>query len=258
MPPVTAAAVASLRARTGVSMLECKKALDESGGDEEKAIELLRKRGEAQAVKKAGRAQGEGQVFSAAENGKVALVLVRCETDFVSRSDDFQKFGADLAQLFLAEDEEGGRKSAEPKVTAAVQQLGENISLDEARVIEGSVIGHYVHSNGKIGVAVALDGGEVEAAKDAAMHAAAMNPRFVTPADVSEEDVAKEKDIWKAQLAKEGKPEAIMEKIMLGKEKKFREENALISQPFVKNPEQTVGQMLGKATVTGYARLSVD
>ncbi|HLD63450.1 MAG TPA: translation elongation factor Ts [Candidatus Peribacteraceae bacterium] len=257
MTQVTASAVASLRARTGVGMMECKQALEESGGDEEKAIEWLRKRGTAHAVKKAGREQGEGYVFTAEGKGKLAIVLIRCETDFVARSDDFQKFGQEIAELLLKEGEAGGKKAAEPKVTAAVQQLGENISLGETRVIEAPVIGSYVHSNGKIGVVVALDSGSAETAKDVAMHAAAMNPLYVTPDDVPAGDVAKEKEIWKSQLAKEGKPEAIMEKIMMGKEKKFKEENALTTQQFVKNPEQKVGQLLGKGKITEYVRLSV-
>ncbi|MDD5469675.1 MAG: translation elongation factor Ts [Candidatus Peribacteraceae bacterium] len=256
MSDIPASAVASLRARTGVSILECKKALEESGGNEEQAIEILRKRGAAQAVKKAARDQSEGLVFCAAEGGKVALVQLKCETDFVARNEDFQALGQDLAQLALREGADAA-KGASEQIAAAVQKLGENISIGDVAVVEGSTVGYYLHTNGKIGVAIALNGGSPEIAKDVAMHAAAMNPAYVSPEDVPAEAVAKEKEIWTEQLAKEGKPAQIVEKIMLGKEKKFREENALIKQAFVKNPEQTISQYLGGATIARYVRISV-
>lgn len=257
MTDISASAVASLRSRTGVSILECKKALEEAGGDEEKAIEILRSRGQAQAVKKGDREQSEGYIFSAEAGGKVALVLLYCETDFVARNDDFQKIGADLAAKAAADGEDALKEAAEPIVTEAVQQLGENISLGEVRLVEGSTIGSYVHTNGKIGVAISLDGGSADIAKDVAMHAAAMNPQYVTPEEVPAEDVAREREIWAEQLASEGKPAEIMEKIMEGKEKKFREENALLKQDFVKNPEQTVEQLLAGAGISEYVRLAV-
>jgi elongation factor Ts len=256
MADISAAAVASLRARTGVSILECKKALEEAGGDEEKAIEILRKRGEAQVVKKADRAQGEGYIFLAEGSGKAALVMLRCETDFVSRSDAFQVIGKELAELALAKGE-AAEDEIKEKIAAAVQQLGENITLGELKVVEGSTLGHYVHTNGKLAVVVALEGGSVEAAKDAAMHATAMGPSYVSPEEVTAEAVAKEKEIWTEQLKKEGKPPEIQEKIMIGKEKKFREENALLTQAFVKDPSKTVQAYLGSAKVTGYVRMSV-
>ena len=139
-----------------------------------------------------------------------------------------------------------------------VNKLGENIGLVEMRVIEGAVLGTYVHSNAKIGVIVALATGAEDAAKDAAMHAAAMNPQVVSPEEVKAEAVEKEKAIWREQLKKEGKPEAIWDKIMLGKEKKFREESALLRQPFAKDPSKTVEQHLAGAKVTAYVRLSVS
>lgn len=256
MTNVTAAAVASLRSRTGVSMMQCKKALEEAGGDEEKAIEILRSKGEAQAVKKADREQAEGFIFTGSKGDKTALVTVHCETDFVSRSEDFQTFGSELISMALDEGD-AFETAATERVNAAIQQLGENISLGKFVVIEGPSVGAYVHTNGKIGVIVGLDGGSEEAARDVAMHAAAMNPSYVSPEEVPAEDVDKEKEIWKEQLASEGKPAEIMEKIMIGKEKKFREESALITQPFVKNPDRSVQEHLGDATVTEYVRMSV-
>ncbi|MDD3897120.1 MAG: translation elongation factor Ts [Candidatus Peribacteraceae bacterium] len=256
MSDIPASAVASLRARTGVSILECKKALEEASGNEEQAIEILRKRGAAQAVKKATRDQSEGLVFSAATEGKVSFVQIKCETDFVALNKDFQALGKEMAELALQKGVDAVKGSQE-KITAATQQLGENISFGDMAVVEGDPLGYYVHTNRKIGVAVALKGGSQEIAKDVAMHAAAMSPAYVSPDEVPEEAVAKEKVIWMEQLAKEGKPAQIMEKIMIGKEKKFREENALMKQAFVKNPEQTIEQFLGGATIVQYVRIAV-
>lgn len=257
MPEISASAVASLRARTGVSILECKKALEEAGGDEEKAIELLRKRGAAQAAKKADREQFEGIVFVHQEVGKAGVLFLRCETDFVARDDNFMSVGTELATVLCNEGEEAVKAAAEQKIPDAVQKLGENISVGEVHRIEGAVLGNYVHTNGKIAVVVSLDGGTEELAKDVAMHAAAMNPEYVSPDDVPAEAVESEKAIWKEQLEKEGKPAEIMEKIMSGKEAKFREENALETQEFVKEPGKTVREYLGDASITKYVRVAV-
>ncbi|MCF7844789.1 MAG: translation elongation factor Ts [Kiritimatiellales bacterium] len=257
MSDISASAVSSLRARTGVSVLQCKKALEEANGDEEKAIEVLRKSGAAQAVKKAARDQKEGAVFGAQSNGKAGMLMVHCETDFVSRNDDFQKFGQELADMLVEKGEEELKKHVDGVLTDVVQKLGENISIGEVVLEEAPVIGLYVHTNRKIGVIVGTNEGEEEIAKDVAMHAAAMNPQYTTPDDVTEEAIAKEKEIWKEQLASEGKPAEIMEKIMMGKEKKFREENALITQEFVKDPSKKVQDFLGGAQVVKYVRLSL-
>jgi len=258
MSSVSAQAVSSLRSRTGVSILECKKALDEADGDEEKAIDILRASGQATAVKKASREQKEGALFIATGDGKAAMLQLNCETDFVALNDDFKKLGQELAEKLLAEGTDRFVDAVADKVNQAVQQLGENISLGEIHIVEGEKIGAYVHSNNKIAVLVTLEGGDAETAKDAAMHAAAMNPLYVSPEDVSSEDVEKERLIWKEQLSQEGKPEEIMEKIMLGKEKKFREENALITQDFVKDPSKTVGDHLAGAKVVNYVRVEIS
>ncbi|HRH93229.1 MAG TPA: translation elongation factor Ts [Candidatus Peribacteria bacterium] len=254
---VTPAQVAELRARTGAGILDAKNALDEAKGDAEKAIEILRKKGQAQAVKKATRDQREGGIFIASSDKKAALVFVKCETDFVARSEPFLKLGQLLAQTLHDKGQAALDALVKEKMSAAVMELGENVSLGETKVVEAGVVGTYVHSNRKIGVVVGLDAGTAEQATDAAMHAAAMNPTYVKPEEVSSDSVNKEREIWKEQLAKEKKPAEIMEKIMLGKEKKFREENALITQPFVKDQAQTVGKMLGKSNVTAYARVAV-
>jgi elongation factor Ts len=254
---ISASAIASLRARTGVSISACKEALEESGGDEEKAIELLRKRGLAQAAKKAAREQAEGLAFVAESGNKVAVVLLRCETDFVARDDNFQAAGKDIAATLLSSGEAAATKKAEELVPELVQKLGENITLGEMHLVEGPVVGAYLHSNAKIATVVALQGGTKEHARDVAMHAAALGPKVVSPEEVTADLVAKEKEIWSEQLKNEGKPEAMWDKIMMGKEKKFREESALVKQAFVKDPSKTVEQYLGDATVTKYVRVSV-
>ena len=256
-PTISAQAVASLRARTGVGMLAVKQALEEAAGNEEKAIEILRKRGMAQAVKKAERDQRDGAVFIAEGGNKAAIVCLKCETDFVSRGDAFRTIGQELADALLNNGDAKAKALADEKIPAAVQQLGENISLASMEIIEALMLGTYVHSNAKIGVVIGLDKGTVEQARDVAMHAAAMNPLYRVPEDVTADVIAKEKEIWTEQLAKEGKPAQIMEKIMLGKEKKFREENALVKQPFVKDTTKTVEQYLGGAKVVAYVRVAV-
>ncbi len=258
MPPVAPSAVSSLRSRTGVGILACKEALEEAQGDEEKAIELLRKRGIAQAAKKAARDQAEGLIFLREGDGKAALLLLRCETDFVARDENFQALGRRLADILFTQGHSALESAAAAAIPALVQKTGENISLGLAPTIEAPVLGCYLHTNAKIGVLIGLAGGTSALARDAAMHAAAMNPLYVRPEEAPSDLLVKEREIWTAQLAKDGKPPQIQEKIMLGKEKKFREEHALLSQPFAKDPSKTVGQYLGSAEVTAYVRLSVS
>lgn len=253
---ITAEQVAKLRARTGSGILDAKNALEEAKGDEELAIEVLRKRGKAQAVKKGDRVQSEGAIFIATDGKKAALVQVKCETDFVGRSEVFVQFGQGLADTLLAKGKSAFDAYAAEKVPAAVLELGENISLGDVREVAAPVVGTYVHSNRKIGVVVGLEGGTTEQASDVAMHGAAMNPLYVRPSDVSQEVVLKEKEIWKEQMKDDKKPAEILEKIMLGKEKKFREENALTTQAFVKDQNVTVEKMLGAAQIKEYVRIS--
>ncbi|TSC60005.1 MAG: elongation factor T [Candidatus Peregrinibacteria bacterium Greene0416_62] len=255
--PVSASDVMQLRARTGVSINECKKALEEANGDEEKAIEILRKRGIATAAKKAGRDQSEGLVFIEQSGSKAAILSLKCETDFVARDSNFQNVGKVIVKALLEGGEGAAKKVSDEQLPAAVQKLGENISLGEMQVIEAPTIGVYVHSNSKIGVVVGLEGGTVDAARDVAMHGAALNPSYVRPEETDAVALEKEREIWREQLKKEGKPEAIWDKIMMGKEKKFREENALLTQPFVKDPSKTVQGYLGSAKVKTYVRVAV-
>ncbi len=259
MTAVSAQDVFALRARTGVSILACKQALEDAEGDQEKAIEILRKRGIAQAVKKADRAQSEGAIFIA-ENGSVAaIVVLKCETDFVARNPDFVMLGQQFADLALKEGIAAAQKDIATKLPDAIQKLGENLTVEEIQEIAAPALSAYVHSNRKVAVVVGAEpaGADRMKLRDAAMHAAALNPVYVRPDEVSDDVIAKEREIWTEQMKGEKKPEAILEKIMLGKEKKFREENALLTQAFVKDPSMTVEKYLGDVKVTSYVRVTV-
>lgn len=265
MAAVSASMVKELRERTGLGMMECKKALQETGGDVELAIENLRKASGLKAEKKAGRTAADGVVAAkVADDGSYGVVVeVNSETDFAARDAGFLAFvDAVLEAAFAAksEDVEALLKAGlEDTRQALVQKIGENIGFRRAKVVEGGVIGSYVHSNNRIAVITKLEGGNVEVAKDVSMHVAAVNPQVVSPADMPEEVVAKEKEIIKAQPDMEGKPDAIVEKMMVGRINKFLKENSLTEQPFVKNPDVTVGQLAkdAGATVAEFIRFEV-
>lgn len=255
---VTLDQIKELREMTGVSMMACKKALEESEGNIDNAIDLLRKKGEAKSVDRAARETHQGVVAIKASDKKVAIVKLACETDFVSRGDDFVSLANGLAEkLFNGDVSESDTEIQDVK--DAMLKTGENIQVGGMKVLEGDVLGTYVHSNNKIGVVVSLKGGSSELARDVAMHAAATNPICSSPDEVSQELVDKEKEIWKDQLSKEGKPAEMIDKIMMGKEKKFREEHALLKQNFVKNPEQTIEQLLSSsgAELISFYRLAI-
>lgn len=264
---ITASMVKELRERTGLGMMECKKTLVETDGDIELAIENLRKASGLKAAKKADRTAAEGIVAARiADDGSYGVVLeVNSETDFVARDDNFLNFTGqvldkaynekqtDVAAL-MAGDLESTRE-------ALVQKIGENIGVRRVVAVTPAdgVVGGYVHSNNRIAVLVELKGGTVELARDIAMHVAAVKPEVVSPADMPADLVEKEKDIIKAQPDMEGKPAEIVEKMVQGRIGKFLKEASLIEQPFVKDPEITVGALAKKAgaTVVSFVRFEV-
>lgn len=254
--PISAAQVMNLREKTGVSMMACKRALEESGGDETKAIDILRKRGEAKSAEKASRSTGEGVLAIAVSENKACMSVLRCETDFVARNPDFIKLAQERVDRYLKSGQ-AAQAENETAIKSAVNTLGENIQMGVFQATEAAVIGSYVHSNRKIGVVIGLDQGSAEQARDVAMHAAAMNPMVKYSEEIPPEVIAKEREIWTEQLKQEGKPSQIMEQILKGKEKKFREENALASQIFVKDNTMTVGKYLGKSKIVQYVRMVV-
>lgn len=234
----------------------CKKALEEANGDEEKAIEILRKKGEAKAAKKADRETTEGVIVTKIDGNKAAIVRLSCETDFVAKNEEFVAIANQAAEIAVREGAEAAQSQMEQPIKDLFTKLGENMTL-EVKTMEGEGIADYIHSNAKIGALVNVSPANEEKAKDVAMQIAAMNPAVISPEEVAEDLVVKEKEIWAEQLKNEGKPEDIIEKIMMGKEKKFREESALIKQSFVKNGEQTVEQYLGESKVTAFIRLAI-
>jgi elongation factor Ts len=250
---ISAAQVKELRDRTGVAMMACKKALEEANGDMESAIELLRKRGAAKAAEKSDRSTSEGRVAIA---GK-AIVLLLCETDFVGKNEAFIALAQSIAEKADDQGLETAKNYFESIKSDKIQEIGENIVLESIELLDGVVVDGYVHTNGKIGVLVSLDGGTSEHARDVAMHAAAMAPLVANPEDVPAELIEKEKEIAREQLKNEGKPENIIENIIAGKIKKFCAERALTSQPFVKDPSMTVGEYLGNAKLQKFVRVAI-
>ena len=240
-----------LRERTGASLQACKIALEEAKNDETTAIEILRKKGEAKAAGRSNRETTQGVVMVATQGNKAVILKLESETDFVAKNPNFIKAAENIAQTLL--------KNPSFDATSILNDLnfkmGEKINLNGVQHVEGPVIGTYVHSNRKIGSIVVMNGGSQKTAYDISMHVTAMNPLVLSPAEISEELVKKEREIWTEQLKKEGKPEVIIEKILMGKEKKFREENALLKQAFVKNPEQTVESLLNGAIIERFIRL---
>ena len=265
MAAVSASMVKELRERTSLGMMECKKALKEADGDIELAIENLRKASGLKAAKKADRTAADGVVAVrvADDNSYGVVVEVNSETDFVARDEGFLGFVNTVADKAFADKQTdvsalmaGDLENARE---ALVQKIGENIGVRRISIVEGGIVGAYVHSNNRIAVLAQLDAGEGELAKDVAMHVAAVNPRVVSPEDMPEDVVKKEEDVIKAQPDMEGKPAEIVEKMMGGRIKKFLKENSLIEQPFVKNPEVTVGQLAkdGGAQVQSFVRFEV-
>lgn len=254
---ISAQDVMALRQKTGASMMACKKALVEAEGNEEKATDILLKKGEAKAAEKSERTAAEGTIAIAGSGNKAAVVKVNCETDFVARNSEFVDFANNLAKEALAQGADAAKESGEAGLKELFTKLGENMKVAAIDVIEGSVVGSYLHSNNKLGVVTVLDGGSEDQAKDVSMHIAAMNPAVTSPDEVTAEAVDKQKEIWTEQLKNEGKPAEIIEKIMMGKEKKFREEHALLTQAFVKDQEKTVGQYLGNTKVVEFVRVAV-
>lgn len=267
MAEITAASVKELRERTGLGMMECKKALVEANGDIETAIDNLRKSGQAKAAKKAGNVAAEGAIIVAAEGNTSILLEVNSQTDFVARDDNFAAFAKKVAAAALAARETDPAKIAELSIdgqtveearVALVQKIGENIQVRRAQLVEGAVLGSYVHGL-KIGVVVALEGGNEELARDVAMHVAAAKPEAIAPEDVDPAVVAKEREIAEAKARESGKPDNIVEKMIEGAVKKYLTEVSLVEQAFIKNPEEKVGQLLDKnsAKVVKFVRLEV-
>ncbi len=265
---ITAESVKQLRERTGAGMMECKKALVETGGDLDAAAELMRKTGLAKADKKATRIAAEGTVVIEREDATAVVVEVNCETDFVARSDEFQEFARAVARLaltaspatveaLLALAVDGG--TLEERRRALIAKIGENISVRRfTRVTAPTALGTYLHGN-RIGALVALRGGDESLARDIAMHVAAVNPAYVDASEVPAAALDKERGILAEQAKGENKPAEIVAKMIEGRLRKYLAEITLVGQPFVKDPDTTVEKLLkgAGATVVQFVRVEV-
>lgn len=270
---VTTALIKELRERTGAGMLDCKKALEENGGDIEKAIDWLREKGIAKAAKKSGRVAAEGLVFGAvsADRKKGAILEFNSETDFVAKNDEFKSFGEKLVQLSLthdvtSEDElktlEVEGKKIEDVLTELIAKIGENMNIRRLKLVKtDGFVETYIHLGGKIGVLVNVAGEatpeNVEKAKGVAMHIAAMDPRYLDASQVTPEDLEREKEIARHQLEQEGKPANIVEKILEGKMRKFYEENCLVNQKYVRDDSLTIEKFIAPLSIVSFDRFKV-
>lgn len=250
MAEITAALVKELRERTGEGMMDCKKALTKADGDIEKAIDDMRASGAIKAAKKAGNIAAEGAI-GIHDDGKAAVIVeINSQTDFLALQDDFKKFVADSVEKAFADkltDVAPLIAAQELAREALVAKVGENVNIRRLVRIEGDVVGSYLHGN-KIGVVVALKGGNVELARDIAMHVAASNPEFLLPSQVSDDAIAREKAVFISlnEDKIKGKPAEIVEKMVGGRINKFLAEASLVEQAFVKNPEIKVGELAKK------------
>lgn len=268
---ITAALVKELRDSTGAGMMDAKKALTETNGDMEAAVDWLRTKGLAKAAKKSGRTAAEGLIAVAIEAGKGVAVEVNSETDFVAKNAEFQQMVAGIAQAALSVDDvealkaaDMGGKTVADVLTDKIATIGENMTLRRMAKIEGDLVVPYIHnaagdSMGKIGVLVALKGGDEAFGKQVAMHVAAANPAALSEADLDPAVLAKEEQVQKDIARESGKPEQVIEKMIVGRMKKFVAEVTLLNQQFVVNPDLTVAEAAKEAgaEVLGFVRLEV-
>lgn len=271
---ITAAMVKDLRARTGAGMMECKKALTESNGDVEAAVETLRKSGAAKADKRAGRIAAEGAIAASVseDDTRGVLVEVNCETDFVAKDESFQAFSQAVTETVARANPDsvdalremplaGGGETVEQARQALVAKIGEKIDIRRFTSLQaspGGRVSEYLHGS-RIGVLVAVVGGSADLGKDLAMHVAASRPLCVSKDQVPEQTIAKEREIYTAQAQESGKPAQIMEKMVEGRIQKYLNEVSLLGQPFVKDPDKSVEKLLKQegAEVSGFIRYEV-
>ncbi|MFD2925551.1 translation elongation factor Ts [Halobacillus naozhouensis] len=271
---INAKMVKELREKTGAGMMDCKKALTENDGDMEKAMEWLREKGISKAQKKADRIAAEGAAHVVVDGNTAALFEVNCETDFVTKNDQFKTLLQELGKHLVSQKPETVEEALEQKlhgdgdkindyITDMVAKIGEKISLRRFVIKEktdNDAFGAYMHMGGNIGVLTVLEGSTDETvAKDVAMHVAAVNPRYVSRDEISEEEVDSERDVLKTQALNEGKPEKIVEKMVEGRLNKFFEEICLLEQSFVKDPDQKVKKYVASSggEIKGFTRFEV-
>ncbi|MBD3247910.1 elongation factor Ts [Candidatus Falkowbacteria bacterium] len=262
--------IKKLREMTGAGIGDCKKALDEAQGDLEKAVEILRKKGIAKAAKRGDREANEGVIMVGVnEGGNIGYAIqINSETDFVARNEQFQEFGREVLKLAVGDDPKDmeelmslsmGDMKVSEKLESLSGIIGEKLEIGAYQRLSGASVAAYSHMGGKIGVLTALDKEDAsELAADVAMQVAATDPKYISPEDVDNSEIEKEKEIQKETLLKEGKPENIIDKILEGKINKYYEEICLVKQEYIKDDKQKVEQILDGAKVTGFVRFSLQ
>ncbi|MFA7000130.1 MAG: translation elongation factor Ts [Candidatus Paceibacterota bacterium] len=246
---ITAELVKELRDSTGVSVMQCKNALEEAEGDMEKALIILKKKSSSIAMKKADRTAHDGIIIVKEMTNKTLLLTLHSETDFVARNADFITLANNLAELAVKEGVEAMKEKSLDMINPIVQKIGEKIELGKVEIIEGEILGSYVH-NGKSAVIISLKGGNKELAKDIAMHIAAMKPAFINKEDITEDDKAKVIEVFEKEVAESDKAEDIKKKMLEGKISTYFKEQTLMDQMFIKNPDITISNLLKEKGAT--------
>ncbi len=261
--------IKELREKTGAGMVDCKKALEEAGGDIEKAVEVLRKKGIAKSAKRGDRETSEGIILvDTNENNTEGYILqLNSETDFVARNEKFQDLAKNILELIKSQKPKNIEElnplklesgSVEEEINNLSGVIGEKLEIKDFKILEGETVAAYSHMGGRIGVLIALDKeGQSELAYDIAMQVAAANPQYLKPEDIPQEVIEKEKEVYKEQLLKEGKPENILDKIIEGKINKFYGEVCLLKQEYIKDDKQRVEQILGDIKIKKFIRYSL-
>ena len=245
MSKITTELVKELRDATGISVMQCRRALEEADGDMSKALAILKKTSADIALKKKDRIALDGRVAVKNNNKKAIMVALHCETDFVARNEDFVNLLNQLADSALTLGVEKMKTNVKNQIDPVIQKTGENITLGEVYEVEGEIIGSYVHNN-KAAVIVSLSGGNAELAKDIAMHIAAMKPVYIQESDINEGAKKTMIEVFKKEIANVNKPEEIKQKMLEGKISTYFKEQTLLDQPFIKNGDETVGKLLEK------------
>ena len=255
---ITAELVKELRDATGVSVMQCRTALEEAEGDMEKALIILKKKSSSIAMKKADREAHDGVVVVREGSGKVLVLTLHSETDFVAKNDDFTKLANELADIAIKEGVESMRAKSGDMINSVVQKVGEKIELGQIDEIEGTTLGNYVHA-GKSATVVSLSAGTPELAKDIAMHIAAMKPAFTNASEITDEDKKKVIEVFEKEVNESDKPEDIKKKMLDGKISTYFKEQTLMDQAFIKNPDITIGKLLAdnNANLLRFIRISI-
>ncbi len=242
---ITTKLIKELRDATGISVMQCKNALEEAEGNMDKALAILKKISSDIALKKAGRDAKDGRVLIKEGDGKAVLVALHCETDFVSKNDDFVNLLSSLTDLAFKEGIEKMKEKSKELIDPIIQKTGEKIELGETFEIKGEILGNYIHNN-KIAVVVSLSGGTKDLARDIAMHITAMKPEYISEKDISEEAKKTMNEIFEKEIAEVDKPKEIKEKMLLGKISTYFKEKTLLSQVFIKDQSETIESLLSK------------